>query len=94
MGNYLFEISQIVRDINTIEDLEKVQDIIHVRWNAIMQAKASSFYPGEAVWFDDRDGVIHYGNVLKVNTKSIKVDVPNSRPWNVAPTLLHKVEEA
>ena len=59
-------------------------------------AANSAFYPGDKVSWNDKEGLLHLGRVLRVNTKSISVqedDDDDDGIWRISATLLKKMDD-
>jgi len=91
----LEKIMKLIDDIETIDDLEKVNNIINSRWDNIVAKQALKFNVGDNVsWENSKNGTTICGKVRKVNKKSVNVDEDVNgakKRWRVCPSLLTKV---
>lgn len=80
------------------EDLRFLNRMIVERLQLISQARATmlmtSFTKGDRVGFQAPDGRMVEGMVLRLNKKTISVATDDGHQWNVAPGLLHLIQEA
>ncbi|MBL8499702.1 MAG: hypothetical protein LZF63_12320 [Nitrosomonas sp.] len=80
------------------EDLRFLNRMIVERLKLISQARATtlmvSFTKGDRVGFHAPDGRELQGTVLRLNKKTISVATDDGHQWNVAPGLLHLIQEA
>jgi hypothetical protein len=88
------EIINEIQKLDTFDDCQSAWDLIQQRLNRIEALEASSFVVGQKVWFlsKKRGGVRLQGTVVKINKKSVAVQIPSGR-WTVAPSLLHACNE-
>lgn len=79
------------------EDLRFLNRMIVERLQLISQARATtlmtSFTKGDRVGFQAPDGRMVEGTVLRLNKKTISVATGDGHQWNVAPGLLHLIQE-
>ncbi len=64
--------------------------LIHQAGNLMEMAK---FHVGELVAFTDSYGVEQTGRILRINKKTISVEVGTGGYWKVSPQFLRKVSE-
>ncbi len=80
------------------EDLRFLNRMIVERLKLISQTRATtlmtSFTKGDRVGFQAPDGRIVEGTVLRLNKKTVSVATDDGHQWNVAPGLLHLIQEA
>lgn len=80
------------------EDLRFLNRMIFERLKLISQTRATtlmtSFTKGDRVGFQAPDGRIVEGTVLRLNKKTVSVATDDGHQWNVAPGLLHLIQEA
>lgn len=79
----------------TREGIERAFSALKERHDQLQRFEALRFTTGEQVTFDAR-GKTRVGKVIKINSKSVTVEVPSefgsiAVKWKVAPTLLKKV---
>ena len=85
------EMIEFVRGMSQ-EELKQLGLFIKARWGQIQQRDAQCFSFGDKVWFDAK-GHRHHGEVVKVNTKTLKIKVGHVT-WNCSPNLVHLDEMA
>jgi hypothetical protein len=83
------EIVKNIRNLNTREDVEKVQKAISRKLGEIRTDEIRTYSIGDTVSFNHK-GVEHQGKIIKVNTVSVSVKTPNCT-WKVSPSFLTKV---
>lgn len=80
------------------EDLRFLNRMIVERLKLISQTRATtlmtSFTKGDRVGFQAPNGRIVEGTVLCLNKKTVSVATDDGHQWNVAPGLLHLIQEA
>lgn len=54
--------------------------------------RAARFNIGELVTFKDREGTEYFGKIIRINQKTISVEVADGGYYKVHPSMLHKVE--
>ena len=76
-------------------DLMLLNRLIVERLKLIRQAQAiarlSEFATGDRVGFQDRQGRYHRGRVVRLNQKTITVNVDDGRQWKVSPMILDRL---
>jgi hypothetical protein len=82
-------LNNMIFAINSIQELKEAQAALTVRWRELERRTAVRFSPGDFVTFADRAGRPLRGCVVKVNTKTVKVQTMGGVKWNVSPSLLH-----
>jgi hypothetical protein len=100
------QISNIIKKINLLESDTKVtshelRDVFDCIRQAIIRKqkiedmqKAAAFYPGDIVEFPDRYKKIWQARVLKVNSKTLKVQIiPSNQIWKIWVGYAKKVEK-
>src|SRR5688572_12252341 len=83
----------ILKDLSRHE-LEILNKMIVHRLKIMNRAEAlfamSEFDIGDRVSWDSRDGNVHTGVIIKLNSKTASVRVDDQGYWNVSPQLLRK----
>jgi hypothetical protein len=95
----LLDRQSVVDAINRLgeEDLRMLKGLIVERFNRLAQEKRSrllgKFYIGDLVQLKNSDGELKRGRVLRVNQKTISIDVGDgSGWWKVSPSLVEQLE--
>jgi hypothetical protein len=70
----------------TDNDIRTAWDALKQRHSALKQAQAATFFVGQPVEFTAR-GVLHQGNVVRVNQKTVSVKV-GAIKWSVGASSL------
>lgn len=81
------EIAQMNRD-----EIKEAYDHLRQRIRVIESQATNKFRLNQAVQFVDRNFNIRVGNIKKINTKTIKVQV-GPTTWSVSPSLLKPAEK-
>jgi len=80
------------------EDLRFLNRMIVERLKLISQARATTlmvnFTKGDRVGFQTPDGRNVEGTMLRLNKKTVSIATDDGHQWNVAPGLLHLIQEA
>ena len=79
------------------EELIYLNRLIVERIKLISQAKSTfemaKFNIGERVQFENNDGNIIKGRVIKLNKKTVSILTDERQRWNVAPVFLRGIEK-
>lgn len=84
------KIRPLLRGMST-EELSAVHSLVNEEWTSLQNRAAHSFRKNDQVEFEDRTGNTVRGTVSRVNKKTVTIDVPGTRGWRVAPSLLRSV---
>jgi len=77
--------------INSMEELKEAISAINVRQRELQRHAANSFSIGNWVQFKSRTGKTVKGQIVKINSKTIKVKETDSfTTWTVSPSLLSR----
>ena len=83
-------INKAIFAINSIAELNEIQNALNVRFREIQRRAAISFRVGEAVKFQSRTGKIVSGTVTKINQKTVSVIASTGHNWKVSASLLQR----
>jgi hypothetical protein len=83
-----------IRNCNTTDELSQIYEAFKLQRNFISRTAIRSLMVGDTVKFDrgPRRGGWVTGEVIKINTKNVKVKT-SAGIWNVAATLLTQVND-
>lgn len=84
-------INKAIFAIDSIAELNEIQNALNVRFREIQRRAAISFRVGDAVKFQSRTGRTISGTVTKVNQKTVSVKAIDSTNWKVSGSLLQRV---
>ena len=77
--------------INSMEDLKEAISAINCKQRELQRYAANSFSVGNWVQFKSKSGKTVKGQIVKINTKTIKVKETDSfTTWTVSPSLLSR----
>ena len=83
-------INKAIFAIDSIAELNEIQNALNVRFREIQRRAAISFRVGDAVKFQSRTGKTISGTVTKVNQKTVSVKAIDSTNWKVSGSLLQR----
>jgi uncharacterized pyridoxamine 5'-phosphate oxidase family protein len=85
-------IRRIISEIDSIEDLKKVQAMLRARADTLQRTTLSHFRVGQKVYFvSSRTGRKIVGQIRKINQKTISIITDDSEQWKVSASLVHYV---
>jgi len=87
------KLENLVNLISTMEkdDLKVASELMKERWDYLSRLEKYKFKVGDKVRFEGHGGKVETGIVIKIMKKNIRVKTDTLR-WDVAPSLLEKVE--
>jgi hypothetical protein len=84
-------IKKALLSIDSIDDLRKVQSLIHSRADYLQRASTSQFSMGQKVSFiSSRTGRKIVGRITKINQKTVSIMTDESHSWKVSASLLRR----
>lgn len=83
------KLNEMILALNTMEEIRAIDAALRLRARQIQQLTAWNFRVSDKVKFNDKSGRQLIGTIMKINTKTIKVKIPDTNAiWNVSPSLL------
>lgn len=76
----------------TKEEIDAIYALYKNAVDVFKRKEIIKFYVGQSVWFISRKGYRVDGEVIKVNTKSVKIKSEDHGVWNVSSSLLKITE--
>jgi hypothetical protein len=91
------ELMAEIQKLRTFAECDEVFTLVKSHLAKLETLQSIRFHTGQDVWFDSKKsgGRRLEGKVIKVNAKSILVEITNDgfpRRWKVAPSLLSPIE--
>ena len=83
------EIKVGIMGLDDINDLNEIQRIVRER---IQRVAKQGIRIGSKVRFHTKNRGSYEGAVVKINPKTVKVDVGGGQTWRVGPTLLELID--
>lgn len=83
-------INKAIFAIDSIAELNEIQNALNVRFRELQRRAAISFRVGDSVKFQSRTGKTISGTVTKVNQKTVSVLASTGNNWKVSGSLLQR----
>jgi hypothetical protein len=83
----------VIKDLSMHELIvlkKMVVERIRIMQKAGTLMSMSQFHVGDRVLWNASDGIVRTGIILRINHKTVSVDIGNKSYWNVSPQLLRK----